>query len=67
MTYAYSCESTPLYEVQTYPCPNGFFPFKNECLNPNQLLTDYDTATVNNFYVFFSVSRLIETCVEKLH
>ena len=48
LTNFYACETSPLSIPSDYPCPKGFYPFKNECLNPNQLSTDYDTATVIN-------------------
>jgi hypothetical protein len=44
--YYYACETTPLTQPADYPCPSGFFPFKNECFNPNQLTLDYDSAMV---------------------
>jgi hypothetical protein len=46
LTYYYSCETAPLTLAPDYPCPDGFYPYKDECFNPNQLTTDYDTATV---------------------
>jgi hypothetical protein len=61
--YFYVCESTPLFVPADYPCPNGFYPFKDTCLNPNQLALDYDAATVRLIYdgasnnVFKCVSR----------
>ncbi len=48
--YFYVCESTPLFVPADYPCPNGFYPFKDTCLNPNQLALDYDAATVRVTY-----------------
>ena len=49
ITYNFACETTPLSKAPDYPCPNGFYPYKNECYNPNQLSSDYDTAMVIKF------------------
>ncbi len=46
LTYIYACQTTPLTKPPDYPCPEGFYPFKNDCFNPNQLSTDYDSAQV---------------------
>jgi hypothetical protein len=32
--------------LSDYPCPKGFYPYKADCFNPNQLTTDYDSAVV---------------------
>lgn len=46
ISYQFVCETVPLNVAPDYPCPKGFYPFKAECLNPNQVQLDYDTSVV---------------------
>jgi len=47
MQYYFACETTPLSLPPDYPCPKGFYPYKDKCLAPSQAQMDFDTATVS--------------------
>jgi hypothetical protein len=41
---AYVCSTNPLYAQPDYPCPNGFYSYRNTCLYPELRLMPYDQA-----------------------